>query len=756
MGNSGQLNMANCIVLGEFKIHLASERVFKDGAEIKLEPQIFACLALLIAQSPNVISREQIQRQVWAGRHVSDEAIRAAFKKLRNVLGDDARAPRYIKTVPRQGYKLVAEIAVTEETETHEVAEKKDNKKIRIVNYSSALLVAAIIILLLILSKWWQQEQSNNSANSTPADFQISKLTQLAGSEIYGSYQPNNQKIAFLHRKNSNAPQQIFIKDMVNNRLQQLTWDMAHYTDVHWSQDGRRLASTRTTKGKAVNIVIDFADDGSVLQLSELVDSTLTDTYVLGWAGNNGLYLAQEKYAASNRSIYRMDLPSQQLHKVTSPNVGGSGDYLAAESLDGKKLAIVREVADGEFALLIIELGSGALLANRVLPMFASRIIWHGDHNTLTVSAFNGLAVTFNIEKNSLESLPPLPAYSNDIFAECGERCYFMRQHNGNYFDIQEQPNPLAEPVAERQGDENIGESVGKNSAKQSSNSIVASDILALPGAQDLPTYSQDANSIYFATLTSQALMIHRKILDDKLQVIACWPSDSKLASLRINDDETYLAAIVNHRLVIESINSEVDCQQPPFSADTSDNMVSEPNYITHALEKVANPHWHPDNQSLFLTVYENGVPNIVSLNINSNKQTKVVSNYVSYQPVSGVQGYHGVAVDEQLIAWLLSEDGTDTPVKIRLAKLGAANSHRWAVTDKGLYFSTREGREAFLHARYFAELSQHNRQGSVASKRASIGTNSFRLGFDLHPNESKVLLVESLSAESDLVKIRW
>ncbi|OUS23461.1 hypothetical protein A9Q98_15400 [Thalassotalea sp. 42_200_T64] len=90
------------------------------------------------------------------------------------------------------------------------------------------------------------------------------------------------------------------------------------------------------------------------------------------------------------------------------------------------------------------------------------------------------------------------------------------------------------------------------------------------------------------------------------------------------------------------------------------------------------------------------------------------------------------------------------------MAKLGSANPHRWAVTDKGLYFTTREGREAFLNVRYFSQLSQHNKQGATAVKRSSIGSNSFRLGFDLHPNENKILLVEPLSAESDLVKVSW
>ena len=63
-------------IFGEFKIDLSKERIYKCDVEIKLEPQLFSCLTLLVSHSPNVVSRTQIQNEVWAGRHVSDEAVK--------------------------------------------------------------------------------------------------------------------------------------------------------------------------------------------------------------------------------------------------------------------------------------------------------------------------------------------------------------------------------------------------------------------------------------------------------------------------------------------------------------------------------------------------------------------------------------------------------------------------------------------------------------------------------------------------------
>lgn len=46
------------VIFDEFKIDLSKERIYKNNEEIKLEPQLFSCLALLVLESPNVVSRE--------------------------------------------------------------------------------------------------------------------------------------------------------------------------------------------------------------------------------------------------------------------------------------------------------------------------------------------------------------------------------------------------------------------------------------------------------------------------------------------------------------------------------------------------------------------------------------------------------------------------------------------------------------------------------------------------------------------------
>jgi len=734
------LGTQDVFIFDEFKIDLSKERIYKNNEEIKLEPQLFSCLALLILQSPNVVSRDQIQNEVWAGRHVSDEAIRAAFKKLRKILGDDAKSPIFIKTVPRQGYKFIAPVERVLITDTSN--KKRLNSKVKFSLLNPYFIIVLICLCIGFLYNSYLNNTTDNDLSITP-EFKVDKITQLAGSETYGSFNYKTQKIAFTHRSKSDAPQQILIKDLTNNRLQKISWDGAHYSGAYWSKQGNKLAFGRNQNGVANSIITTFNQRGDVIDVDVLQHPNLKDKYIVGWHRDNALYLAQEAYVSNNRSIYKFDLVTQELITVTSPQVTGSGDYLASESFDGKYLAIIREVAKGEFSLLILETGSGTLIANRIVPMFVNRIVWHEDSHALTLSAFSGAAASFDIAKNSLTNLPEFPAYTNDIFASCGSNCYLMRQHNGNYLDIKEEPNLLLSHPS----------LMHKNNDKQQAETIEnellisANEIIALAGAQYLPSYNQSGTAIYFTTITADYSMVNKQKIGGELSIIGCWPNEIKLTSLQINNDESHFAAVINQRLVIEPIKNISECNL---------NTQSQPNYVTDSLQKIANPVWHKDNDSLFLTVYESGKSNIKRLDIKNKKYKHMADDYIAFRSFLAIEGYNAVAIDKNNMAWLIFIDENEVIKRIKLTKIEVANLHRWAVDESGLYFTSRQGRESFLNRLSFKSLPELNVEIHPSLTSVSVGNNKFRLGFDLHPNKNKLLLVESLSAQSDFVKVTW
>ena len=94
---------------GVFEADLRAGELRRSGLRIKLQPQPFRILALLLEEPGQVITRERLQAELWPnGTHVEfDLGLNAAVKKLRRSLGDDAQYPKFIETLPRVGYRFV-------------------------------------------------------------------------------------------------------------------------------------------------------------------------------------------------------------------------------------------------------------------------------------------------------------------------------------------------------------------------------------------------------------------------------------------------------------------------------------------------------------------------------------------------------------------------------------------------------------------------------------------------------------------------
>jgi transcriptional activator of cad operon len=79
------------------------------GSE-RLEPRVMELLFLLAVAPGQVITRDDILRRLWPGLVVGEDTLARTVFKLRKALGDDARAPRYIETIPKRGYRFIADV----------------------------------------------------------------------------------------------------------------------------------------------------------------------------------------------------------------------------------------------------------------------------------------------------------------------------------------------------------------------------------------------------------------------------------------------------------------------------------------------------------------------------------------------------------------------------------------------------------------------------------------------------------------------
>jgi cholera toxin transcriptional activator len=97
---------------GVFEADLAAGELRKQGSKIRLQEQPFRILIMLLARAGEVVSRDEICRDLWAADTFVDfeQGVGTAIKKLRQALNDDAETPRYIETLPKRGYRFIASV----------------------------------------------------------------------------------------------------------------------------------------------------------------------------------------------------------------------------------------------------------------------------------------------------------------------------------------------------------------------------------------------------------------------------------------------------------------------------------------------------------------------------------------------------------------------------------------------------------------------------------------------------------------------
>src|ERR1700741_3888269 len=100
------------IAFDNFEVDLRSGELRKNSSRIRLQAQPFQLLFLLLVNAGQVVTREEICRDLWPTNTFVDfeHSLAAAVNKIRDALGDSADTPKYVETLPKRGYRFIGKV----------------------------------------------------------------------------------------------------------------------------------------------------------------------------------------------------------------------------------------------------------------------------------------------------------------------------------------------------------------------------------------------------------------------------------------------------------------------------------------------------------------------------------------------------------------------------------------------------------------------------------------------------------------------
>ena len=98
----------DAVGFAEFRFFPETGELFRGGARVALGPKPTAILALLLERPGRLVERERLHEAAWPSTLVEfDQGLNSCIRQIRRALGDDAREPRFVETIPRRGYRFI-------------------------------------------------------------------------------------------------------------------------------------------------------------------------------------------------------------------------------------------------------------------------------------------------------------------------------------------------------------------------------------------------------------------------------------------------------------------------------------------------------------------------------------------------------------------------------------------------------------------------------------------------------------------------
>lgn len=343
------------------KVNLSANTVRDGGRRQRMTPRSAAVLRYLAERPGRVVSRDELIESIWAGADPTDDVLSHAIAELRRLLGDNARAPRVIETIPKVGYRL---IATPQPAGTVNLGESRAP----LWQLGVAGLALALVSLGLgyfLGTRYADQPGVEGAGDNSALMERAVPAASGLGPERMPALSDDGRLVAYSAASSQTDQSDIFWRDLGGGPPRRLTEtpEASEYSPV-WSPDARAIAYLRFNADGCEVVVqpvhgglsrslgscikeaityLDFSPDGRILAMTDsmgearygrvmLVDIASASVTPLDYEGPEHEHDVQAKFSPDGQwlAVRRGAQPRSRL--VIIPATGGATTELTAEA----------------------------------------------------------------------------------------------------------------------------------------------------------------------------------------------------------------------------------------------------------------------------------------------------------------------------------------------------------------------------------------------------------------------------------------
>ncbi len=353
--------------VGEYVFDADAYRLWGDAHDVVLEPKAAALLAYFCQHPGRSIDRDELLQSVWHGQIVSDNSISRAVVLLRKALRDDGKTREYIATVPKLGYRLIADVAAVEKTPSIGPQAVRGATPAR----STWVVVLAVSVLAALAWLLLVDRSATKSASATLAA--VAPLSRLAATQSNGHmasdgrllYTANDGEYStvFVLASPGAEPQPVSVPD---GDADFATWSHGGDFVVYQFFNGERCeihrVATQDFAARSADVVYQCLP-GSYTELTLSPDDST-------------LYFVERVTPFSPYAVFALDLARQAKRRLSQPVAEGYGNHYVDVHPDSGMLLLLSNRLPGKTSVYELNPFNDSFALRRTFDYGLDSALW--------------------------------------------------------------------------------------------------------------------------------------------------------------------------------------------------------------------------------------------------------------------------------------------------------------------------------------------------------------------------------------------